>query len=78
MRGKNRLRLQKINVGIFWTSGEQASGNPSVLENIVISEVDAVTEVDISGLPQGQDGLKFGAVFLNQDDHAYAKVLFDP
>lgn len=31
--------------------------------------------MDISQLPQD---FQFGAVFLNQDEHAYAKVHFDP
>lgn len=73
MRGKNRLRLQKLNIGLY--EAGDPSGNPTVIRDIVISEIDEMNVVDISGLP---GDFQFGAVFLNQDEHAYAKVRFDP
>ena len=72
LRGKNRLRLQKLNVGIY--EAGSASGAPVVIRDVIISQTEEITEVDISSLPQD---FQFGAVYLNQDDHAYAKVRFD-
>ena len=50
------------------------SGEPVVIRDVVISENEEETVVDISSLP---GDFQFGAVYLNQDDHAYAKVRFD-
>jgi aminopeptidase N len=50
------------------------SGAPFVIKNVIVSGNDDTIDVDISSLPQD---FQFGAVYLNQDDHAYAKVRFD-
>ena len=60
VRGKNRLRLQKLNVGLY--GANDTSGNPHVISDVVISGTEEVTEVDISSLPQG---FELGAVYLN-------------
>jgi len=73
LRGKNRLRLQKLNVGVF-AAGEGASPEPFVIEDVVISPTEECTTVDLSKLPAEY---KFGAVTLNLNEHAYAKVRFD-
>jgi len=45
-----------------------------VISNVVISDKDELTDVDISSLPPD---FKFGAIFVNKNEHAYAKVRFD-
>ena len=70
-RGKNRLRLQKLNIGLY--EAGDPSGAPLVINNIVVGSENELTEVDISTMP---GDFQFGAVFLNQDEHAYAKVRF--
>lgn len=72
-RGKNRLRLQKLSVGIYPADGGE--GEPFAIRDVVISATDETTQVDISGLPAG---FQFGAVNVNLDEHAYACVRFDP
>lgn len=71
-RGKNRLRLQKLNVGLY--EAGDPSGAPLVIKDVVVGANDELTSVDISTMP---GDFQFGAVFLNQGEHAYAKVRFD-
>lgn len=72
LRGKNRLRLQKLNVGIY--EAGDPTGAPVIIKDIIIGSHDEITEVDISSIPSD---FQFGAIYVNQDDHAYAKVRFD-
>ena len=48
--------------------------SPIVIKDVLVSSTDGITEVDIKSLPSD---FKLGAVYLNQDDHAYARVRFD-
>jgi len=48
-RGKNRLRLQKLNVGLY--EAGDASCAPVVIKDVVVGSNDEMTEVDISSLP---------------------------
>jgi hypothetical protein len=50
LKGKNRLRLQRLNVSIY----EAGSGGsePVVVRGVVISDKEELTDVDISALPQ--------------------------
>jgi aminopeptidase N len=73
LRGQNRLRKQKLNIAIFEKAFVKGD-SPFVIENIVISESDEVTDIDISKLPSD---FVFGAVNVNHEDHAYAKTRFD-
>ena len=73
IRGKNRLRLQKLNVGLY-AAGSEGVAEPFVIRDVVISETEEVTEVDISSVPAD---FRLGAVLVNQHEHAYAKVRFD-
>ena len=50
IRGKNRLRLQKLNVGIYEAGA--ASGAPIIIKDVIISQTEEVTDVDISSVPQ--------------------------
>ena len=49
-RGKNRLRLQKFNVGIYEAGA--ASGAPIIIKDVLVSQTEEITEVDISSVPQ--------------------------
>jgi aminopeptidase N len=69
LRGKNRLRKQRLDISLF-----SQEGQIHVIKNHVLSEKDEVTVVDLSSVPAG---FKFVAVYLNHGSHAYAKVRFD-
>lgn len=69
LRGKNRLRKQRLDISLF-----DQEGQIHVIKNHVLSEKDEVTIVDLSSVPAG---FKFVAVYLNHGSHAYAKVRFD-
>lgn len=74
LRGQNHLRKHKIAIALYekgFASGEQ----PIVIDNIVIPESEAETSIDLSKLPSD---FVFGAVNVNHDDHAYAKIRYDP
>ena len=73
LKGKNRLRLQRLNVSIY--EAGSGGGAPVVISGVVIGDKEELTSVDISGLPQD---FQYGAVFVNEGEHAYAKVRFDP
>lgn len=45
-----------------------------VIKDVLVSDTDELTSVDISCLPTD---FKLGAIYINQDDHAYAKIRFD-
>ena len=72
LKGKNRLRVQKLNVSIYEAAG---GGEPVVIRNVVVGDKEELTSIDISDLP---GDFQFGAVFVNEGEHAYAKVRFDP
>ena len=72
LKGKNRLRMQKLNVAIFEAGA--SGGDPVIVKEVVISEKEELTEVDISSLP---GDFQYGAVFVNEGEHAYSKVRFD-
>ena len=68
LRGKNLLRMQKLNIGFYNDSGQLYK-----IEDVVISE--SVTVIDVTQIPE-----EFGpvsAIFINEGEHAYAKVRFD-
>jgi len=67
----NRLRLQKLNVGIY---DLDPSRQPIVIKDVLVSDTEELTTVDISCLPTD---FRLGAIYINQDDHAYAKIRFD-
>ena len=70
LKGKNRLRLQRLNVSLF----DVAGGEPIVISGVVISDKEELTNVDLSSLPKD---FKYGAVYVNEGEHAYAKMRFD-
>ena len=71
LKGKNRLRTQKLNVAIY-RAGEDSE--PVIIQEVVVGDKEELTEVDISSLPVD---FQFGAVNVNEGEHAYAKVRFD-
>lgn len=73
LRGQNRLRKQKLNVGLYEEAFAKGD-SPFVIENVVISETEELTDIDISKLPSD---FVLGAINVNQDEHAYCKVRFD-
>lgn len=73
VRGKNRLRQQKLSVAVY--NAEDLGQAPFVIDGVLTSATESVTSVDISGLPQG---FKFGAVNVNHGEHGYGTVRFDP
>lgn len=68
LRGKNKLRQQKLDIGLYNEDGEV-----HIIEGIVIK--DEHTPVDVTGVPEAFGPVK--AIFVNQGEHAYAKVRFD-
>lgn len=64
------MRLQKTNVALY-----NEAGKMHVVEDIVVSDKQDTTQVDLSGLPADFGNVK--AVFVNEGEHAYAKVRFD-
>ena len=46
LRGKNRLRLQKINIALF-----DSAGKSHIISNHIISEKDELTEINLSTVP---------------------------
>lgn len=45
-----------------------------MIEHVVISEIEELTEIDISKVPSD---FVLGAINVNHDEHAYCKVRFD-
>ena len=72
LKGKNRLRTQKLNVALY-RAGQDSE--PIIIREVVVGEKEELTTVDISSLPAD---FQFGAVNVNEGEHAYAKVRFDP
>ena len=72
-RGKNRLRLQKLNIALY-PSPDSGDQNPINIDDIVISATQELNDVSLATLPEN---FKCGAIFVNQGEHAYAKVRFD-
>ena len=60
LRGKNRLRLQKINIGLYEVGDIHFA--PFTIENVVIGSNDEMTDIDISGIPQDY---MIGAIYVN-------------
>ena len=73
LRGQNRLRKHKLNIAIY-EKGFTAGDEPFVLENIVVSDSEEITEVDTGKLP---GDFVFGAINVNHGEHAYCKVRYD-
>jgi len=49
---------------------------PIILKDIIICDYNEFTTVDLSGYEIPQE-FEFGAVYLNENDYALAKVRFD-
>lgn len=66
LRGKNRLRKQKINLAVY-----DNDMVPHVIMDVVLSDKDAVNPVivDFKGPVK--------AIIINHDDHGYCKIRFD-
>jgi hypothetical protein len=62
--------MQKTNVSLY-----NETGKIHIIEDIVVSGKNDTTQIDISSLPQDFGNVK--AVFLNEGEHAYAKIRFD-
>ena len=73
LRGQNRLRKQKLNVGLYEKAFAKGD-SPFLIENVVISETEELTDIDISKLPSDN---VLGAINVNHNEHAYCKVRFD-
>jgi hypothetical protein len=67
LRGKNRLRMQKLDVGLFNENMELVQS-----ETVVLSSSNDLTIVET--------GCKFwiSAIIINHIEHAYTAVTFDP
>jgi len=76
LRGKNRLRLQRLDIGLYGAvnSDESSPVVPFVIKDVVVSATDELTVVDLSSLPAEY---RFGAIAINNGEHAYGKVRFD-
>ena len=68
LRGKNLLRMQKLNIGFY-----NSSGSLYKIEDVVIC--DSATVIDVSQIPESFGPVS--AIFINEGEHAYAKVRFD-
>lgn len=66
LRGKNRLRKQRLDIALY-----DKDGNLKVIENHDLSESKETTEI-----PLPVD-FEVAAVYVNHGNHAYAKVRFD-
>ncbi len=74
MRGKNRLKIQKLDIGLYNRSNP--SEKPVIIKNIILRDYDQDTPIDLSlvSLPAG---FVLGAVYLNEGGYAVAKLRFD-
>ena len=52
LRGKNRLRLQKLNVGIY---SVDPTRSPIVIKDVIIGDHDQITDVDIREILESSD-----------------------
>ena len=66
-RGKNRLRKQKLSVGLY-----NESLKCHVIKDIVLSDKEELNPVDIGGFCSSVK-----AIVVNHGDHAYAKIRYD-
>ena len=66
LRGKNRLRKQKIDVAVY-----DANFEPIIVKDIMISEKEPINEVPLAF------NQPVTAVVINVNDHGYCKVRFD-
>lgn len=69
LRGKNRLRKQRLDIALY-----DQDGKLHVIKDHFLSEINEMTEVDMSSVPAD---FKFAAVYINHGNHGYAKVRFD-
>lgn len=66
MRGKNRLRAQKIDVAVYDENFE-----PHFVKDVMISDREQLNDIEIP-----YNG-KITVINVNANDHAYAKVRYD-
>lgn len=71
-RGRNRLKVQSVDIGLY--NEENPLAAPLLLKDVTINDHEPYTEVDIKHIPSG---FRFGAAYVNEGDHAVAKVRFD-
>jgi len=66
LRGKNRLRMQKLNVAIYDQNMQK-----QVIRDVILSDQEEVTEVacDFAG--------PYKAIVVNDGDYAFCKVSYD-
>lgn len=69
LRGKNRLRKQRLDVALY-----DEAGAIHVIKDHFLSESEESTTVDLASVPSD---FKIAAVYINHGNHAYAKVRFD-
>ena len=53
VRGKNRLRLQRMDVGLYpvVNDAENSHAVPHIIKNVVVSATEEMTQVDLSTMP---------------------------
>jgi hypothetical protein len=66
LRGKNILRMQKIDVGLF-----DEHYNPIIIKDVIINNKDPLNDVKFE-----YNG-PVRAIVINENDHGYCKVRYD-
>ncbi len=74
MRGKNRLKRQKLDIGLY--NRVNPSEKPIIISDIVLHDYEEDTPIDLSSISLPA-GFELGAVYLNEGGYAVAKVRFD-
>ncbi len=69
LRGKNRLRKQRLDIALF-----NEKGDFHIIRDHVVSEKEELTVVDLTSMAPD---FKIAAVYLNDGQHAYCKLRFD-
>jgi len=69
LRGKNRLRKQRLDIALY-----DETGAIHVIKDHLLSENEESTIVDMATVPSD---FKIAAVYINHGNHAYAKIRFD-
>jgi hypothetical protein len=67
VRGKSKLHSYKLNVCVY-----DADAKPHVIRDIVVSGKTELTEVTLPS------EVNVKAIYINEGQHGYAKVRFDP
>ena len=49
MRGQNRLKTQKLDIGLY--SREKPGESPIIIRDVVVKDYDPITDVDLNCLP---------------------------